>query len=170
MLQHDRQILMQIQQLLYCCLLLLRFLLAYVLRSNLGVIDFLDFLLFFFLMIRRPPRSTLFPYTTLFRSILETLPSSANLVEEVKSVPCWPCPAPKVSSTGPSSKVGLASAAFQKRLRLGWPRRCCLSCRSIRVTLRPCNLFPLRGLPQRPQPCKPSWAEGAASAGCVSRR
>src|SRR5437867_8155072 len=26
------------------------------------------FLLFFFLMIRRPPRSTLFPYTTLFRS------------------------------------------------------------------------------------------------------
>src|SRR5438874_12560131 len=26
-------------------------------------------LLFFFLMIRRPPRSTLFPYTTLFRSM-----------------------------------------------------------------------------------------------------
>src|SRR5216683_7534327 len=26
--------------------------------------------LFFFLMIRRPPRSTLFPYTTLFRSLL----------------------------------------------------------------------------------------------------
>src|SRR5260370_8109411 len=26
-------------------------------------------LLFFFLMIRRPPRSTLFPYTTLFRSL-----------------------------------------------------------------------------------------------------
>src|SRR5260370_42491956 len=29
----------------------------------------LPFLLFFFLMIRRPPRSTLFPYTTLFRSM-----------------------------------------------------------------------------------------------------
>src|SRR6267143_3375939 len=27
-----------------------------------------SFPLFFFLMIRRPPRSTLFPYTTLFRS------------------------------------------------------------------------------------------------------
>src|SRR5690348_18383216 len=27
-----------------------------------------DYLFFFFLMIRRPPRSTLFPYTTLFRS------------------------------------------------------------------------------------------------------
>ena len=28
------------------------------------------FVFFFFLMIRRPPRSTLFPYTTLFRSIM----------------------------------------------------------------------------------------------------
>src|ERR1019366_10623588 len=27
-----------------------------------------NFIFFFFLMIRRPPRSTLFPYTTLFRS------------------------------------------------------------------------------------------------------
>src|SRR5437870_6957838 len=32
--------------------------------------DHLPILFFFFLMIRRPPRSTLFPYTTLFRSIL----------------------------------------------------------------------------------------------------
>src|SRR2546429_5113637 len=30
-----------------------------------------DSLLLFFLMIRRPPRSTLFPYTTLFRSLRE---------------------------------------------------------------------------------------------------
>src|SRR6266540_6199092 len=29
---------------------------------------FIKHFLFFFLMIRRPPRSTLFPYTTLFRS------------------------------------------------------------------------------------------------------
>src|SRR5258708_15041426 len=29
---------------------------------------------FFFLMIRRPPRSTLFPYTTLFRSTAECRP------------------------------------------------------------------------------------------------
>src|SRR3712207_9272469 len=33
-------------------------------------------LLFFFLMIRRPPRSTLFPYTTLFRSYVAHLVSS----------------------------------------------------------------------------------------------
>src|SRR3712207_7700721 len=31
-------------------------------------------LLLFFLMIRRPPRSTLFPYTTLFRSHAVSLP------------------------------------------------------------------------------------------------
>src|SRR5215467_15665260 len=30
--------------------------------------SFCFFFMFFFLMIRRPPRSTLFPYTTLFRS------------------------------------------------------------------------------------------------------
>src|SRR6266496_6063551 len=37
---------------------------------------------FFFLMIRRPPRSTLFPYTTLFRSLglLQELPGQGNLV------------------------------------------------------------------------------------------
>src|SRR5256885_16731352 len=43
---------------------------------------------FFFLMIRRPPRSTLFPYTTLFRSAQErkqplepgTLPSHCEMV------------------------------------------------------------------------------------------
>src|SRR5258708_39309599 len=35
--------------------------------NNLGIIE-LNNIVFFFLMIRRPPRSTLFPYTTLFRS------------------------------------------------------------------------------------------------------
>src|SRR2546430_12520241 len=30
----------------------------------------MQYIYFFFLMIRRPPRSTLFPYTTLFRSFL----------------------------------------------------------------------------------------------------
>src|SRR5471032_3428162 len=32
------------------------------------ILFFFCFCFFFFLMIRRPPRSTLFPYTTLFRS------------------------------------------------------------------------------------------------------
>src|ERR1051326_4695936 len=36
--------------------------------SELQSHSFFSYLVFFFLMIRRPPRSTLFPYTTLFRS------------------------------------------------------------------------------------------------------
>src|SRR3712207_7624296 len=38
-----------------------------------------DTIVFFFLMIRRPPRSTLFPYTTLFRSVLFLHPTSFNV-------------------------------------------------------------------------------------------
>src|SRR2546430_17687419 len=39
------------------------------------------FFIFFFLMIRRPPRSTLFPYTTLFRSDrgCSSIPSHSDL-------------------------------------------------------------------------------------------
>src|SRR3712207_7433726 len=42
---------------------------------------------FFFLMIRRPPRSTLFPYTTLFRSGL--IPS-AEKADELQHHDEWP--------------------------------------------------------------------------------
>src|SRR5687768_18142509 len=38
-------------------------------RSCAAIFSLLCFDSFFFLMIRRPPRSTLFPYTTLFRSV-----------------------------------------------------------------------------------------------------
>src|SRR5437870_8329333 len=41
-------------------------------------------ILFFFLMILRPPRSTLFPYTTLFRSVLD--PLHAELVQKGQRV------------------------------------------------------------------------------------
>src|SRR5260370_32565079 len=41
---------------------------TYMLSSCLNVHFSHSIFLFFFLMIRRPPRSTLFPYTTLFRS------------------------------------------------------------------------------------------------------
>src|SRR5262249_60886986 len=42
---------------------------------------------FFFLMIRRPPRSTLFPYTTLFRSLLAAAASYAEPVAPTNSLP-----------------------------------------------------------------------------------
>src|SRR5256886_5983303 len=41
-------------------------------------------LFFFFLMIRRPPRSTLFPYTTLFRSLVDLL---GRIAEQKKATP-----------------------------------------------------------------------------------
>src|ERR1043166_969142 len=39
----------------------------------------------FFLMIRRPPRSTLFPYTTLFRSVAATSGAAAMLLPKIES-------------------------------------------------------------------------------------
>src|SRR3712207_8887927 len=36
----------------------------------------------FFLMIRRPPRSTLFPYTTLFRSVLWEFEGIASMLND----------------------------------------------------------------------------------------
>src|ERR1039457_7637613 len=42
--------------------------------SDDGVVNFF----YFFLMIRRPPRSTLFPYTTLFRSVFGQEPCSSG--------------------------------------------------------------------------------------------
>src|SRR5258708_27043255 len=41
------------------------------------------YLFFFFLMIRRPPRSTLFPYTTLFRS---ALPGTQAVVQKFREI------------------------------------------------------------------------------------
>src|SRR2546429_2460473 len=43
-------------------------------------------LFFFFLMIRRPPRSTLFPYTTLFRSRSPILPRLATFCRRMTSI------------------------------------------------------------------------------------
>src|SRR4029079_11747706 len=48
-------------------------------RFVLGSSSYVVFLLFF-LMIRRPPRSTLFPYTTLFRSFAKNDPCLLDLV------------------------------------------------------------------------------------------
>src|SRR5688572_32549861 len=45
------------------------------------------FLSFFFLMIRPPPRSTLFPYTTLFRSVRCSRPAPKNST----NLPTTPC-------------------------------------------------------------------------------
>src|SRR6266446_6820622 len=52
----------------------------------------LIFVFFFFLMIRRPPRSTLFPYTTLFRSHCERSeaisPTTHRTRPQIAASPC----------------------------------------------------------------------------------
>src|SRR2546429_6281802 len=45
---------------------------------------------FFFLMIRRPPRSTLFPYTTLFRSSSATSSPARQAARLLHITPPWP--------------------------------------------------------------------------------
>src|SRR5690606_41710351 len=62
------------------------------------------YLLFFFLMIRRPPRSTLFPYTTLFRSWSRTSSKPARS--------CCISPAPWSSSRLPTCRYTKTSPAF----------------------------------------------------------
>src|SRR5690606_41453009 len=39
--------------------------------------------IFFSLMLRRPPRSTLFPYTTLFRSLLSSVPLNTTPIGNI---------------------------------------------------------------------------------------
>src|SRR3712207_8703180 len=56
-------------------------------------------MIFFFLMIRRPPRSTLFPYTTLFRSwkapvtncTTSSAANSPSTTHEQRPAPAPPC-------------------------------------------------------------------------------
>src|SRR3712207_8483008 len=53
----------------------------------------------FFLMIRRPPRSTLFPYTTLFRSSPNT--SGLSVTPCKRTSPSAPTPHPACSTSRP---------------------------------------------------------------------
>src|SRR3989442_13478530 len=73
--------------------------------SSLLNLDMLFILFFFFLMIRRPPRSTLFPYTTLFRSV-ETQAVSTHLLQRTGT--CLPTPLRATCGHGvPKAKIGM---------------------------------------------------------------
>src|SRR5438045_7838018 len=74
------------------------------------------FLSLFFLMIRRPPRSTLFPYTTLFRSFGDLLRNHQRLVDRNRAV-CDPLPQrlafqDRKSTRLNSSHLGISYAVF----------------------------------------------------------
>src|SRR3990172_8423582 len=69
--------------------------------------------LFFFLMIRRPPRSTLFPYTTLFRSTPSSRPHAALAPRRrAPGLAPWASAAGDRKSTRLNSSHGYISYAF----------------------------------------------------------
>src|SRR5688572_33454126 len=79
---------------------------------------------FFFLMIRRPPRSTLFPYTTLFRSTT-TLPIAVRpaVTAMLASSSRTSAPRERVASWLPLASVRLPCAWMKNRLlvrRVTW--------------------------------------------------
>src|SRR5258705_8632584 len=88
-------------------------------------LDLVSYVFFFFLMIRRPPRSTLFPYTTLFRSsplecegslLAFVWPRREKGSEAVSPVAMvWPCPLP-------------VDAYAEAGRQAGFPRPDCPSC------------------------------------------
>src|SRR5260221_13976387 len=64
---------------------------------------------FFFLMIRRPPRSTLFPYTTLFRSDLQALDPRARARNQAD-----------ITRGNPE---GIGNQLYERRIRFAFGRR-----------------------------------------------
>src|SRR3712207_6634815 len=67
---------------------------------------------FFFLMIRRPPRSTLFPYTTLFRS-LDLRPALGGVGGVVDLGALAARPAPAAAHLVPDDRAALAGLLVQ---------------------------------------------------------
>src|SRR6185295_19854776 len=83
------------------------------------------FSFFFFLMIRRPPRSTLFPYTTLFRSAWRRSARRAARSSSPRRV-SWPPadPARSEEHTSDSSHANISYAVFclkKKKNEISFP-------------------------------------------------
>src|SRR2546426_8999319 len=73
----------------------------------------LFFCFFFFLMIRRPPRSTLFPYTTLFRSSRCALARSSTVGATRPSRRTLPCRAARLD--GPPCRAAPPPGSTKRR-------------------------------------------------------
>src|SRR3712207_9327867 len=81
----------------------------------------------FFLMIRRPPRSTLFPYTTLFRSLLAALARVKSYLDYGAFTPVQV--AATAALNGPDDCIKEMRATYKRRRdvlvdafeKAGWP-------------------------------------------------
>src|SRR5256885_9827127 len=83
---------------------------------------------FFFLMIRRPPRSTLFPYTTLFRSRLPGGHTRARRVRGTRALQRPPARLDRKSTRLNSSHLVISYAVFcLKKKRASPSLRHCVS-------------------------------------------
>src|SRR3712207_7264388 len=87
---------------------------------------------FFFLMIRRPPRSTLFPYTTLFRSSHEFCPASEAALRGSRR---WYPQAAHHGIGGRDFEQGLDAPVFPSR-----PRRWTVDRKSTRLNSSHANI------------------------------
>src|SRR5256885_17041098 len=88
-------------------------------------VTFAHFCFFFFLMIRRPPRSTLFPYTTLFRS--RGRGTEARRLARGRGSPVKTRPAP----VGPSECLGQTSGSRSEEHTSELQSPCNLVCRLL---------------------------------------
>src|SRR5437764_13039294 len=91
----------------------------------------LSFVSFFFLLIRRPPRSTLFPYTTLFRSCRSPRPRAAS-----GAIPPAIFPIPRrLNRPGPSWRKDRrgANESSRRAVRAPQPSAACSDRKSTRL-------------------------------------
>src|SRR5437762_9991426 len=91
------------------------------------------FVFFFFLMIRLPPSSTLFPYTTLFRSVIvvddHVSPAAAwVLLEELKDITSKPVRDRKSTRLNSSHRcISYAVFCLKKKKNISLPDTFCTS-------------------------------------------
>src|SRR5690348_17684039 len=94
--------------------------------------------IFFFLMIRRPPRSTLFPYTTLFRSHVVDLisvgragprPELDGAHEQRSPVRCRDRKSTRLNSSHPS--ISYAVFCLKKKKKYKHKNRIIIECTTI---------------------------------------
>src|SRR5260363_85860 len=117
--------------------------------------------LFFFLMIRRPPRSTLFPYTTLFRSLPLTPPATSP--PSPRWI-CCPSDEDRKSTRLNSSHQIISYAVFclkKKKILKSSPRSLNVMSRFLGSKVMRIYVFSIRILPN----ILPSCADAGAAAG-----